>query len=332
MQGNGVVIRGVVKSNSKISSLNVGIYDENSRRVSGKTIFINAYSYDLNRLDASVLFSKLEPGNYSYQVIAANKDSDNNVVTNQNFTVKSSSNSSDDENNNSNEKSVALTGGTKVPSVLTKGKGVIVEGTVKSIGSKLEAVTVSIYTSAGKCVDTVSDYPNAYSYNLNLLDANIAFSQLKPGEYFYTVIAANDDSKNHVLTHQAFAVVDELTSRPSVGTIDEDENKTSSNKLELSGGTSVPSRISVGDGVIIKGKVTSPSKMTALTVAVFNEDNQRVTGKTVYPSAYTYDLNQLDANVNFHKLDAGKYTYMVIVANDDGNNMVLSNQKFCIVD
>ena len=94
----------------------------------------------------------------------------------------------------------------------------------------------------------------------------------------------------------------------------------------------MPAKLKEGEGVEIKGTLKSDSKMTTITVAVFDTNGKRVTGKTVYPSAYSYDLSKLDSYVNFHKLDAGRYTFEIIAANADSENNILVNKTFRVTE
>ena len=71
--------------------------------------------------------------------------------------------------------------------------------------------------------------------------------------------------------------------------------------------------------------------MTAVTVGVYDSNGKRVTGKTVFPSAYSYDLSKLDSYVNFHKLETGRYTFEIIAANADSENHILVNKTVRIV-
>ncbi|MBQ8687825.1 MAG: hypothetical protein IJ512_04670 [Ruminococcus sp.] len=326
-EGYGVIVRGTVKSpDSKITALTAAVFDMNGRRMTGKTIYPAAYSYDLNKLDDAVLFSDLKPGTYSYQVIAANADSNNHVLTKQSFTVKGCSGTEAEDTPPASGESITLTGGTVVPSKLTEGYGVIVRGTVKSPDSKITALTVAVFDKNGKRMTGKTIYPAAYSYDLNKLDDAVRFSDLEPGTYSYQVIAANADSNNHVLTKQSFTV------KNSSNTETEDTPSASGKSVTLTGGTCVPAKISAGDGVSITGTVESSSKITALTVCVFDGNGKRITGKTIYPGAYSYDLSKLDDAVRFSDLEPGTYSYQVIAANADSNNHVLSKQGFTVKD
>ncbi|MBQ8515548.1 MAG: hypothetical protein IJ496_09135 [Ruminococcus sp.] len=325
-QGNGVSVQGTVKSDSKITALTAGIFDADGQRVYGKTVYPGTKTFILSVLDRTLAFSQLEPGTYSYQVIAANAEGSNQVLTNQSFTVKARS--EDKQETASSEASVTLSSGTKVPSSLTEGYGVIVRGTVKSPDSKITALTAGVYDENGKRITGRTIYPGTNSYDLNKLDDYVLFSALEPGTYSYQVIAANADGNNHVLTSQSFTV--KASSRNEASEAGR-SYETSGPSVTLTDGTSMPSRLTQGYGVIVKGTVkSSGSELTALTVGVYNENGKRLTGKTVYPGTYSYNLSNLDDYVLFSDLEPGTYSYQVIAANEDDNNHVLTNQSFTV--
>ncbi len=329
VQGNGVIVRGKLKSDNKITAVNVGVYDKNNKRVTGKTVYPSAYSYDLNKLDDYILFSDLEPGTYTYQVIAADIYDKNQVLTSQSFTVKARSSSAEiKEEDKPSADGVSLSGGTSVPASIKQGYGVIVKGKLSS-DNKITAVTAGIYDKNNKRVTGKTVYPSAYSYDLSKLDEYIAFSDLEPGTYSYQVIAADIYDKNQVLTKQSFTV--SKSGSDTSGSKTEADKTSSGKSVTLTNGPSIPAKLNAGEGIVIKGTLKSDSKMTTITVAVFDSDGKRVTGKTVYPSAYTYDLSKLDSYVNFHKLDAGRYTFEIIAANADSENHILVNKTFRIV-
>ena len=85
----------------------------------------------------------------------------------------------------------------------------------------------------------------------------------------------------------------------------------------------------LSDGYYMK---TVDTYYDTFATSVFDTNGKRVTGKTVYPSAYSYDLSKLDSYVNFHKLDAGRYTFEIIAANADSENNILVNKTFRVTE
>ncbi|MGN0592098.1 MAG: hypothetical protein ACI4JQ_02495 [Ruminococcus sp.] len=310
-RGKGVVVKGIVHSaSSNITSLTVGIYNTSGSLVTGRTVSPYAASYDLNRLDNDVQFDRLPAGNYDYKVIASNASHTNYVVVSHNFTVSDSSSQNTD--------TLSITGGTSVPDI-AKGKGVVIQGTVRSASSNITDLTVGIYDTSGNPVMGKTVYPNTIAYNVNRLDDCIAFDQLNAGTYYYKVIASNASRTNEVLVSQKFTVSDGASQ--------------GADAISVTGGTQVPGNISKGKGVIVQGTIRSASSnITSLTVGVYNTAGSLVTGKTVAPYATSYNLNRLDDYVAFSALSAGTYDYKIIASNASRTNEVIVSQRFTVSD
>lgn len=314
-------IRGTVTSaSSNITALTAGVYDENGKFVTGKTVAPNAKSYDLKNVDASIMFNKLPAGSYTFAVIATNAANSNYALVNKKFTV---GNASGTENPPATgEDKLTISGGTSVPDTLAVGKALNVTGTVTSASSDMTALTVGIYNMDGKFMTGKTINPKAKTYNLKNLDAYVEFNKLPAGEYVYAVIASNGANTNYALTNKKFTVGSGSTpSDPGV----------SSDKLTITGGTNVPSNLAVGKALNVVGTVTSDSSnMTALTVGVYDSKGNFKTGKTINPNAKTYDLKKLDNYVEFNKLPAGSYVYAVIASNAANTNYTLVNKSFTV--
>ena len=309
-KGKGVVIQGTVRSaSSNITDLTVGIYDTSGNPVMGKTVYPNT-AYNVNRLDDCIAFDQLNAGTYYYKVIASNASRTNEVLVSQKFTVSDGASQGAD--------AISVTGGTQVPGNISKGKGVIVQGTIRSASSNITSLTVGVYNTAGSLVTGKTVAPYATSYNLNRLDDYVAFSALSAGTYDYKIIASNASRTNEVIVSQRFTVSDGASQ--------------SSDFISLTGGTSVPN-ISKGKGVVVQGTVRSASSnITSLTVGVYDTTGSLMTGKTVSPYATSYNLNRLDDFISFNLLPAGTYDYKVIASNASCRDYVLSNQRFTVSD
>ena len=206
---------------------------------------------------------------------------------------------------------ISIANGTAVPDTLEQGKGVAVQGVVSSETSNLTSVTVGIYDSNRKLVTGKSALPKATSYDISKLDAYVAFSSLAPGNYTYMVFATNATNSNYVLNSKSFTVVASGTQTPAA----------TADSMSISNGTSLPAVLKKGKYAVVKGTVTSASSnITSLTVGIYDESNNLVTGKTVAPNAKTYNVNKLDNDIAFNKLDNGTYTYKVIASNAANSN------------
>lgn len=91
------------------------------------------------------------------------------------------------------------------PVSLQKGKSYSISGKITS-NKKITSVTVGIYKTDGSaaCSKTVS--PNATSYNISSVDANIKFGSLATGTYYF-VVKATDSSGTRTLVNNKFTVV-----------------------------------------------------------------------------------------------------------------------------
>ena len=317
-------IRGTVSStSSNITALTAGVYDENGKFMTGKTVAPNARTYDLKNVDAYIAFNKLAAGTYTYKVIATNASSSNAEVYTKKFTVGSGSSSTTTTTTPAANDNLTISGGTTVPDTLALGKALNVVGTVTSANSNMTALTVGVYNTDGKFMTGRTINPKAKSYNLHNLDAYVEFNKLPAGSYVYAVIASNAGNTNYALVNKRFNV--------GSGSSTTTTTPTGSDNLTISGGTNVPSNLGLGKALNVTGTVTSAnSNMTALTVGVYDSQGNFKTGRTINPNAKSYDLKRLDAYVEFNKLAAGSYVYAVIASNAGNTNYALVNKSFTV--
>jgi hypothetical protein len=80
-------IYGTVTSGSKITSVNVGVFNSAGSRVTGVTQTPNSTSYSITSADPYVLFNKLSVGTYYYRIIATDVAGSKTLVDVK-FTVK----------------------------------------------------------------------------------------------------------------------------------------------------------------------------------------------------------------------------------------------------
>ncbi|MDE7120784.1 MAG: hypothetical protein K2O42_01320 [Oscillospiraceae bacterium] len=312
-KGKGVSVKGTVASaSSEITSLTVGVYDSNNTMATGKTVAPNAKTYNLNKLDNDILFNQLAEGDYTYKVFASNASTKDYALVEQKFTVGNKTAASD---------LLTIANGTSVPESLKKGSCLNVKGTVSSATSDIKSVTVGIYDSQNKLVTGKTAIPNAKTYNLNKLDSYVEFNKLTDGVYSYMVFATNAANTNYVITNQKFTVGNATSSNSGT---------TSSNEkgISFTGGTSIPETISKGRGVAVRGTINSDSTIKAVTVAIYDANNQLVTSKSVAPDASSYDLKNIDKYIEFDKLPAGSYTYRVAVTTTATKDHTADRQTF----
>lgn len=334
--GKFVTVKGTVASaESNITSVTVGVYDESGKMVTGKSAQPNAKSYNVNKLDNDIVFNKLADGTYTYKVLVTNAANKEYAVTSQRFAVsadgtakpaaETSEQKQDTAADNANQQTaanttdvLALANGTEVPDKLSKGRSVIVKGTVTSASSNIESLTVGVYDTNGKLVTGKTAIPNSKTYNLSKLDNYVEFDKLTDGTYAYMVFASNGTNKNYIMVNKAFTI---------------GEGQVASDAIAIANGTTVPATVSQGKGVAVKGTIASASSnLTSVTVGVYDSNGKQVTGKTAEPNAKTYNVSKLDSAVEFNKLSAGTYNYKVIASNGVNKNYELVNQTFTVSD
>ena len=100
--------------------------------------------------------------------------------------------------------------------------------------------------------------------------------------------------------------------------------------LSISGNDAIPNIIQ-GTPLAINGTVKSDfSKITVLTVGVYNAAGEQVIGKTLSPNQVEYDLQNLNDALPFENLQAGTYQYRVTASNATHQDFTVINQSFVV--
>ena len=100
--------------------------------------------------------------------------------------------------------------------------------------------------------------------------------------------------------------------------------------LSISGNDAIPNIIQ-GTPLAINGTVKSDfSKITVLTVGVYNAAGEQVIGKTLSPNQVEYGLQNLNDALPFENLQAGTYQYRVTASNATNQNYIVINQSFVV--
>ena len=108
------------------------------------------------------------------------------------------------------------------------------------------------------------------------------------------------------------------------------EESLSSDALSISSNDAIPDIIQ-GTPIAINGVVKSDfSKITVLTVGVYNAAGEQVIGKTLSPNQVEYDLQNLNDALPFENLQDGTYQYRVTASNATNQNYILINQSFVV--
>ena len=108
------------------------------------------------------------------------------------------------------------------------------------------------------------------------------------------------------------------------------EESLSSDALSISSNDAIPDIIQ-GTPITINGVVKSDfSKITVLTVGVYNAAGEQVIGKTLSPNQVEYDLQNLNDALPFENLQDGTYQYRVTASNATNQNYIVINQSFVV--
>ena len=100
--------------------------------------------------------------------------------------------------------------------------------------------------------------------------------------------------------------------------------------LSISGNDAIPNIIQ-GTPLAINGTVKSDfSKITVLTVGVYNAAGEQVIGKTLSPNQVEFNLQSLNDDLPFETLQAGTYHYRVTASNATHQDFTVINQSFVV--
>ena len=104
-----------------------------------------------------------------------------------------------------------------------------------------------------------------------------------------------------------------------------------SDTITITNGTTVPSTLSKGSAVSVKGTITASSNLTSVTVCICDANGSAVYSKTVAPNAKSYTISKdIDNAMLFNRLAAGNYSYRVIASTANTSNYVVVNQAFTV--
>ncbi|MCR5718850.1 MAG: hypothetical protein K6F80_07440 [Oscillospiraceae bacterium] len=317
--GQPVSVRGTVSSAySNLTKVAVEVYDSYGNFKTGKTVSVNARTYNLYNLDRYVYFDRLTDGAYEFRVTCSNGSLTDFIVSSQKFAVGTGTVTPN--NVDSATDRLYLTNVFKMPASISRGQIVNVTGTVSSASTNLVSVGVNVYNSANKIVTGSTVNPRSKSFDLRNLDKSVSFNTLPDGVYTLVIHGSNGTRTNEILLQQQFTVG---TGGGSVSATD---------SMYISGFVPIASVRQAGQGVDVTGVVTSPvTNLSMVDVGIFNSAGQRLYGQTVYPNARTYDLKLQDNSLRFDLLPANQeYTFKVTASNGSASNVVLATQRFTV--
>ncbi len=215
----------------------------------------------------------------------------------------------------------SITGsGITSPVTITQGHGFAVKGTLKSTYDIKEVKAGIMNVSSGKFYNQYTGVakPNSKTYDLSRLDSKVAFSKVKAGTYYYTIIAKDSKNKSFTVNKKKFKVVSKESSSKST--------------LNIKNASTPEDGRIYGEPFLVKGLVTSNHELKNVQVKVIDTDGDVVKNcnESVNPTGKEYDIRKLDNDVKVSKLKNGRYTYKVI-AKDSKTTKTLVNSKFTVV-
>ena len=336
--GSPFSVKGVIDSGTKITKVTVGCYDATGAMLTGASATPNATTYDVSKLDTDVLFNELEPGVYRYKITATNAGG-STVLQNSAFTVLA------------NGRTVADGLYALVPSSST-GYAIHVAGDSTASGANVELavketsefmamrvkhVGSGYYTleffGSGKLL-TVHNAGTANSTNVNQATASGADSQkwqILPTGKGYCLVPKHATAKALDIKGGTMAAGTnvQIYTRKLSNAQQFNLEKMDVSKVTISG-HSVPTTITVGGVFSVKGTITANEKLTKVTVGCYDINGKLLTGASATPNAKTYNVANLDYDVEFNVLTPGVYYYRITTVTASGSKRIV-NSAFTVL-
>ena len=188
-KGRAFTIGGLLTANVPIRWVQFDVFDRDGAFVFGSDARPEWQSLSLYVMDHELHFSKLPEGTYTYRLTACTDHAEQTWENT--FRVVQSD----------------VTGsGMNYPSgTLQKGSAFSVKGTVKSAAA-IKKVTVSVYGTDGEKRFEASVNPNAKTFDVHKLDAQMTFRKLPKGSYVYRVAVTDRNGTVCYLISHSFTV------------------------------------------------------------------------------------------------------------------------------
>lgn len=202
--GQSFSFNGLIRSTSDLTSVTVGIFTPSGTATSEtKTVHPYTRMYDIRKLDSSIHFGKLTPGNYYFIVEATNSAGIHRTLLACRFKVAPVT------------LPLKIGSGSYNPVALVNKQPYSINGNITS-NYKITEVTVGVYTTDGvptAQVKTVT--PNATNYNISGVDRDIKFGALSDGTYYFKVVATDASGTTKTLVNNKFKVTTSYSQRDS---------------------------------------------------------------------------------------------------------------------
>lgn len=175
-RGKNYTIKGTLSSNKKINRVEIGVVSKKTRdwvySIKYDNKSVGATSFNINKANSKVNFSKLAAGDYYYRIWVHTADGTVKKVLDKPFTVKN----------------ITLSGYSQ-PGTLAKGKSCQLKGTISSY-AKIKRVEIGVVNrKTGQWTAQKYDNKkvNANTFNIAKADSKIKFGKLPKGTYYYRI-------------------------------------------------------------------------------------------------------------------------------------------------
>lgn len=194
-----------------------------------------------------------------------------------------------------------------VPGTISQGDYYVIFGTVSSNETILNATAEISGTNGYLCA--TADNINSNYFDIGTLDTQLRFDDLLPGNYHYQVTVSTANGEHEVISSD-FQVQAE-------------------NGEMIITGYKLPHTLNVGDIFSVTGTVKSKTPMTSVTVEIRDGAGNHMTGATASGSYISYNLHDLDYEVEFDKVPSGRYHYIIKASNSYGEE-ILVDQEYLV--
>lgn len=189
-EGNFFTVKGMINSNLQLKRVEVGIVSDKTKQYvyyyNNKSLA--GYSFNIHNADGKMQFAQLPEGNYYYRIWAWDANGAK-MVLNKYFTVKPST-------------SNFTLSGMAWPTPIKKGNCFTVKGTVKS-KLVMKRIEIGITNAKGdKWIYKYDKSINSKTFNIHDADAQMKFSKLPKGTYYYRGWAWDSNGPHRIFNHK----------------------------------------------------------------------------------------------------------------------------------
>ena len=334
-------VKGIIHSESEISSVTAGIYDMQGNFILETTAEPHSTTYELNQMNQIIRFETLPEGTYIYQVMASNATLSNYILTRQVFTCQApaftappTETTAPIETTTTEEIFTNPTAPPQSSTVATTTEEIFTNPTAPPQSSTVSTTTEEIFTN-----------PTAppQSSTIATTTDEIFTNPTVPPQSSTIATTTDEIFTNPTVPPQSSTVAtttDEIFTNPTVPPQSSTEATTtteatsttqtiSTDEISISNAFTIPSSLNSSQAVSVYGLLRSSAMMQSVTAGVFDSDDELITGKTVDVNSNSYDLKSLDNDILFDSLQPDNYHFQVIVTTINGTQVVM-NQNFSV--